>query len=448
MNIMKSFLRKILPPSFILWTHKIRAILAAVYFRFPANKMTVIGVTGTNGKTTTCNLIAEILETAGYKVCLATTINFKILQHSWVNKTKMTTLSPFELQKFLKLALEAGCEYAVIETTSHAIIQSRIWGIPYDVAVFTNLTHEHLDYHKNITEYRNAKGLLFDSLSKSLRKPGVKKISVINLDDPSAGYFSKFLADKKYYYRVGGAASQAKNNEILARRIHQDVEGSAFTVDVPDKAFDVRLNLPGKFNISNALAAITVGFSQNVAPENIKKALEKVKGIPGRMEKIAVGQPFSVIVDFAHTPDALKKIFQTIKPVVKGKIIAIFGATGERDTSKRPIMGALASQYADVVIVTSDDPYHEDPQQIVDQVALGVPKGAPKENPKIEGENFFKIIDRRQAIEKGLKMAKKDDLVLIMGKGAEQFQVIGDKKIPWDDRKVVRQILENMSYHK
>lgn len=441
LNSIKKGLRKILPYSAILFYHKIKAVTAAVFNGFPAKKMTIIGVTGTNGKTTTVNLTSSILSEAGFKTAHVSTINFKIDKKFWENKTKMTTISPFQLQKFLKTAFKAGCEYVVLETTSHAVVQSRMWGIPFDVMVFTNLSHEHLDYHKNMTEYRNTKGMYFKNLMKSLKKPGVKKVAIINQDDPSFEYFWKFPADIKFAFSVGGI--KEKDWQIKAQKVFSDILGNRFEVETSFGKTEIRSSLPGKFNIQNSLAAIAVGLSQNIELENIKKGIEAVNQMPGRMESIDCGQDFAVIVDYAHTPDALKKVFETIKPLVHGKIISVLGAAGDRDKSKRPILGALAGQFADFVIVTNEDPYGEDPHKIIDQVASGIPKGS-KRKVLVEGEDFFKIFDRKDAIKFAFKNASSGDLVLITGKGAEAWMIVGDKKVPWDDRKICRELINNL----
>ncbi len=438
MSGVKSQLKKILPESTFLFYHKLQAIFACIRFGFPAKKMTIIGVTGTNGKTTVVNLISSVLQTAGYKTAHISTINFRIGNKIWPNTTKMTTISPFLLQEFLAKALKSGCQYAVIETTSHAVVQNRIWGIPYDVAVLTNVTHEHLDYHKNMTEYKKAKGRLFAGLAKSQRKPGVKKVSVVNKDDPSFKYFYRFPTDIKFSYRVSG--SPTDKNEILARRVFSDISSSKFEVETSYGNLEIKLALPGTFNVSNCLAAICVGLSQNVDLKNIKKGIEGVKQIPGRMEQIDEGQDFGVIVDYAHTPDALQKIYQTVKPLVRGRIISILGAAGDRDKSKRPIMGALAGQWTDLVIITNEDPYSEDPKDIINQVASGVPKGKKGDDLKL-GRDYFKILDRREAIQTAFQRAGRGDLVVITGKGAELFMIVGDEKITWDERGIVREEL-------
>lgn len=426
MNSIKEILRKILPEETILWTHKVRAIIAAFLYGFPSRNLKVIGVTGTNGKTTTCNLIARILEESGNKVGIATTINFRIGQKEWSNNSKMTTINPFSLQKLLRDMVKEGCKYAVLETTSHAIRQYRNWGIKYNVAVMTNITHDHLDYHKNMNEYRDIKLKLFSN------KPDV---SVINCDDPSYLYFAKKSAKNTFLYGIENRA------DVTARKVFMTDKGTLFTLVSGNNQIVIDLKLPGKFNIYNALAAATVGLSLDVKPEAIKKGLELVNGIPGRMETVDAGQEFTVIVDFAHTPDGLQKVFETVKAFAKGKIIHVGGATGRRDKTKRPFLGALSGKYADITIVTNEDPYDENPWEIIEAVAAGVPRGANEKSDKKPGKNFFKILDRKEAIKLALSMAKKNDLVLITGKGCEQVMAVGNKMVPYSDKKVVEEIL-------
>ena len=429
---MRNFLRKILPLSVILWTHKVRGILAALIFRMPGRNIRVIAVTGTNGKTTTCHLIAGILKAANYRVAMATTIDFQIDQKKWRNLTKMTTLSPFALQKFIREAVSSGCHWLVLETTSHAIAQYRLWGIKPKIAVLTNITHDHLDYHKSYEEYRQTKAKIFREA----------EISIINMDDKSAGFFLSLNLPQTLSYGMESPGNgRPQRPDILAKKIILEPTASLFTVVSPEGQVAINLSLPGKFNIYNALAALSVGVVLRINLELVKTALEKIKNIPGRMEKVDLGQPFSVIIDYAHTPDALEKIYQALELCQKGRIIVVFGATGDRDRSKRPIMGALAGRFADVVIITNEDPYTEDPVKIIEEVASGVGRGETKDNPKVPGKNFFKILDRREAIEKAFRLAHKDDLVLVTGKGDEEWIVEGSKKIPWSDRKVAKELL-------
>lgn len=423
----KKFLRPFVSEKFILWTHKVRAVIAALYYGYPSKRLKVIGVTGTNGKTTVCHLIDSILEEAGFKVAIATTIDFKIGSDKTVNEYKMTTLSPFFLQKFLRDAVSAGCQYAIVETTSHALKQNRVWGIKYHGAVLTNITHDHLDYHKTYAEYKEAKMQLFANNPK---------FSIINADDDAANDFAKMIAGKTYLYGLDN------KSDITARKVIMEPNGSLITAITPDGQIPINLSIPGKFNIYNALAAIGAGLAEDLELSTIKKALEKVTGISGRMEQINCGQDFGVIIDFAHTPDGLQKVFEAVQNMTKGRIIHVGGATGNRDKTKRPILGSLAGRYADVAIVTDEDPYNEDPKEIIEQVSEGVVRGATKEDPKVLDENFFKILNRKAAIIKALNLANKGDVVLITGKGAETKMAVGENQfIPWSDREVVEEVL-------
>lgn len=420
---MKSLLRKLLTANTILFLHKMRAIIAALLFGFPARHMTVIGVTGTNGKTTTCNLIAAIFEAAGEKVALATTIQFRIAGQERKNTTKMTTLSPWQLQKFLAEARSKKCSVAVLETTSHALAQHRVWGIPYDTAVLTNLTHDHLDFHGTFEEYRATKRRLF----------AMAKRAVINNDDEAT-----FPVQNIISYGLD------QQSAIMAKRAVYEVDKTTFTAVTPLGQIPIELHLPGQFNVYNALAAISVGVLHNQPLETIKQAIESVKLIRGRMELVNLGQPFKAIVDYAHTPDAFEKIYAALKPTAKGRILHVFGATGDRDKTKRPILGEIAASNADYLFITDEDPYTEDPLKIIDAVAKGVEK-VKSTKPKTSG-SWWKILDRRAAIRKALSMARPKDVVLVTGKGAEEAMVIGATHVPWSDRQVIEEELGRLGY--
>ncbi len=423
----KNYIRKKMP-YVVEWSHLLRGILAYYLFGMAPKKLKVIGVTGTNGKTTTCYLTASMLEQAGYKVGMATTTNFKIGSKEWVNKTNMTTMSPFVLQKLLRDMVRAGCQYAIIETTSHAIKQYRNWGIRYLVVAMTNVTHEHLDYHKTFKDYLETKLQLFQ------KKP---KVSVVNADDPNFDKFTKFTTGRLLTY------SKQRRADITARKILPAVDGTIFTLVTPTVQTTVDLHLPGDFNVSNALCAASIGYGLQIDITDIKNGLEKVSNIPGRLEKVDKGQDFTVMIDYAHSPDALEKLYSTLKPNVKGKMIVVLGSCGDRDKTKRPIMGSIAGYFADIVIITDEEPYTEDPKEIIKQVASGVPKGR-KGKKIVEGKDFFRIDDRREAIQKALQLAGKGDLVVITGMGAQEYRVVGNKKIPWSERKIVAQELEKL----
>ncbi len=430
--MIKRLLRKVVPEPVILASHKIRGVAAAYWYGFPARKMIIIGVTGTKGKTTTSTLIAKIIEAAGYKVGLLTTVAFKIGDKEWPNETNMGTLPPFQLQKLIKEMAEAGCQYAVIETTSHSLAQSRTYGIDYQVAVFTNLSHDHLDYHKTFDEYREAKGKMF------ARHPA---LSVVNMDDKAAQYFVAFPAEQKLRYGL------EKKADVTAKKIMYDATAtsSQFTLITPKGETTIRTTLPGRFNVYNIMAAASAAVGLGIGLPTIRTAIEQLASVPGRMERVDAGQPFTVIVDYAHTPDSFEKIYETLRPATRGKIIHVFGATGDRDRTKRPIMGAIAGRNADIIIVTDEEPYTEDPIKIIDEVAKGVPRGVSKDHHIVEGQNFFKIIDRREAIAKAVSLAKKGDVVLITGMGALTQRTVGTKHLPWKDQAVAREELERLN---
>jgi len=426
MKNIKAYIRKNLP-YLVNLSHLLRGMLAYYLFGMAPKKIKIIGVTGTNGKTTTCHLIASILEGAGYKVGMATTVNFKIGAKERINKTNMTTMSPFKLQKLLRDMVGAGCQYAIIETTSHAIKQHRNWGIKYLAVGMTNVTHEHLDYHKTFAEYLKAKLLLFQ------KKP---QVAVVNADDPNYEKFTRFTTGRLLTY------SKMKRADVTARKILPAVDGTIFTLVTPTVQTTIDFHLPAEFNISNALCAASICYGLKVEIGRIKRGLEKIQSVPGRLEKVDKGQDFIVMVDYAHSPDALEKLYGALKPNVKGKMIVVLGSCGDRDKTKRPIMGKIAAHFADTVIITDEEPYTEDPQAIIDEVAEGVAKNS--KDRKVEGESFFKIDDRTEAIRKALRLAKRNDLVVITGMGAQEYRVVKGEKIPWSEKKVVAQELEKL----
>lgn len=412
---------------FRLLYHKILAVLAAVYYRFPSRYLHVIGVTGTKGKTTTTNLITAILTEAGYKVGMTSTINFQVGTLRWSNTTKITTLGPFFLQKMLRQMVDQGCSHAILEVSSHALLQNRVWGINFDTAVFTNIGEDHLDYHGGFENYLRAKGMMFARLNRSARKARVQKVSVLNVDDPNFAYFDQYLADQKYTYSLKSGTVYATDLQLLPT-------GSKFVLHVPNNKIDIQFKLPGNFNVYNALAAATVALSNNINVNVIKAALEKASAIPGRFEAIECGQKYNIIVDYAHTVDSLASLLSLYKNLTRGKLYVVFGATGGgRDKAKRPKMGAAADKYADYIIVTDDDPYDDDEWQIIENVCAGIKRE--------EGDRLWKIPSRLEAIKLALTLANEGDCVIIAGKGAEEVQMIGGQVVPWDDRVVVRELL-------
>lgn len=398
------------------------ALVAALIYRSPSKHLRVIAVTGTCGKTTTCHLIADILAEAGYKVGMATTIGFRIGDQDFVNDTKMTMVGRFAIQRLLRKMVDSGCTYAVIEVTSHGLIQSRLAGVAIDTAVMTNLTGDHVEYHGGFEEYKKAKGKLFALVSRTFRKNGVPKRIFLNRDDPHFDYFNAFSADEKYTYGVD-------STDVFARAtdVHFEDGGSNFKLS----GVSMHLNLPGIFNVYNTTAAAAVALTEGVSLDVIVRALAKTSGLPGRYEHVLAGQDFPVCVDYAHTPEALEGLLKVYRDATKGKLFVVFGSTGGgRDKAKRSVMGKVADEYGDVVIVTDDDPYSEDHWSIVNDVARGVSRK--------EGENFWKIASRKRAIEYALFLAQKGDCVVIAGKGCEPVQMIFGERRKWDDRDIVR----------
>lgn len=421
---MKDFLKKFVPDFLLGWYHFGWVFLGAIIYRFPAQKLKVIGVTGTNGKSTVVFLINQILEEAGYQVAALSSIQFKIKDKVWPNNLKMTMPGRLKLQKFLRQSVQAGCQYAVLEVTSEGIKQYRHKFIGFDSVVLTNLTPEHLESHGGFANYQKAKAELFQSLKSNGQM-------IVNLDDPHSDYFLQFPAAEKWGYSLDDQplnkvqqSIQGKNYQFSQNGINFMVEGTNFN-----------LNLLGRFNISNALAAIAIGLSEKISLNKIKLALEQVRGLVGRLE-IVIKEPFTVVVDYAHTPDALEKVYQTIREIFKGRLIGVLGATGGgRDKWKRPALGKIAEQYLDKIIITNEDPYDENPQTIIDEVAAGLKQKQPE-----------RILDRRQAIQRALKLAQKSDVVIITGKGCEPWMCVArGKKIPWDDRQVVREAYRGLS---
>ena len=423
---MKELIKKFIPAFILNWYHFLLAFLGAVLYRFPSRKLQVIGVTGTNGKTTVVHLTTRILEAAGHKIASLSGIKFKIGEKEWSNTLKMTMPGRFRIQKFLRQAVNIGCQYAVLEVTSEGIKQHRHKFINFAIAVFTNLSPEHIEAHRGFENYKKAKGKLFQT---------TRGVHVINLDDENAKYFLQFPADKKYGFTISGSSTA------------MNIDGSRTAIISAKEIQPLHLQLIGDFNIHNALAAICVGLSQNIDLATCKKAVEKVEGIPGRMEEV-ISQPFKVFVDYAFTPNALEKVYQTLTHQLPkrsdgsrrdlslrlinsstNKLICVLGACGGgRDKWKRPVLGKLAAKYCHEVIVTNEDPYDENPMEIIEQVAEGTMGKARK------------ILDRREAIRKSLELAKPGDVVVITGKGCEPWICVAKgKKIPWDDREIVKE---------
>ncbi len=423
-------LRQWIPKYFFDAYHRFSAIAADVWYGHPSHKLFVIGVTGTNGKTTTAHFIAAILEAAGKHVGLLSTIALTVGGEERVNQTKMTTLAnAWQVQKLLAEMVAAGDTHAVVETTSHALDQYRVHRVAYDIAVITNVTHEHLDYHKTMDRYRKAKERLFAVVTsrpaKRLFGEAIPRVTIMNADDPSAASFLRYRSDRRMAYGFGARPQEVEEENFVA-----------------PSALTLSLQIPGKFTIANACAAIAVARSLAIPDTISLHALSAVKGIPGRLERIQAGQPFVVMIDYAVTPDSFEKLAELVRSEMlekNGRWWWVFGATGERDRAKRPILGEIAGRTADFVVLTNEDPFHEDPERILDEVEAGVVK-AGKEKEK----NYWRTLDRRAAIRYALAHAKPGDVVTITGKGAETAMAVGDERIPWNERQIVREILNEL----
>jgi len=393
-NGVKSLIKKIIPGFLLSSYHYFLSWIGAFFYWFPSRKLTVIGVTGTSGKSTVVELCADIFQEAlrqsqgkQFKTASISSIKFKIGDKEWENKLKMTMPGRTKVQRFLSQANKAECQYAVLEVTSEGIKQFRHKFIDFDVAVLTNLSPEHIESHGSFEKYRATKAKLFQQ---------TKKIHIINIDDKNAEHFLKYPAEKKIEYGIDDAGILPKDLKLL-----------------------------GRFNLYNAIAATKIAMSQGISLEICKRTLEKIKRIPGRME-IILREPFTVVVDYAHTPEALEQVYKTLSD---RRMICVLGSCGGgRDKWKRPVLGKIAAQYCDQVIITNEDPYDENPMEIINQVAG---------NTKAE-----KILDRKQAIKKALESAQLGDVVIITGKGSEPWMCVkAGKRIPWSDRKIALDFL-------
>jgi UDP-N-acetylmuramoyl-L-alanyl-D-glutamate--2,6-diaminopimelate ligase len=428
-------IKKFIPRTAMRGYHLFLGSFASVLYGKPSNDLIVIGITGTNGKSTTGDILAAIFEQAGHRVGLTSTVKFKIAEEVQLNDKKMTMLGRFALQRLINKMVKAGCEYAIIETTSQGIEQFRHVGVNYDMAVFTNLTPEHIEAHGSFENYKQAKGKLFSHLlskpHKYIHGHKISKVSVVNADDDHADFFLGFAADWKYAYGMHQTKMNVTNVQAesvhLGRTVQFEVNGAL-----------IEASLPGEFNIYNMLAAITVARHYNISWQNIQLALKNFSGVAGRLEFIDEKQPFEVIVDYAHEPQAMSALYKVVKTLRPRRVIHVFGSCGGgRDAARRPVLGRMAAEFVDELIITNEDPYDEDPQKIIDAVAAGAFEVLGR-----DAKNIHLILDRKQAIHYALSIAQPQDLVLITGKGSEQAIAVGDKLLPWDDRQIVRNYLK------
>lgn len=432
MSNLRNLVKKLIPTNLFLKIeplgHLVEAFLANVKYGFPARGMHVIGVTGTNGKTTTTFMIQKMLHEAGYKVAMTSTVAYGIGDDIKPQIEHITTAQAGVLQKRLRDFKDAGVNWVVVETSSHALAQNRVWGIPYEIAVMTNLTYDHLDYHKTFEKYANAKKKLFAIANKHGRTFGV-----VNAEDKLA---SKFVSAIKRHVTYG-----IKNGDLTAHNIKLASDHTSYTAKVDKDSYDVRLNLIGEFNVYNSLAAIAVAREIGLDKDEIERGLRALKSVEGRVSSIDEGQDFQVLVDFASTPDAFTNIFETVRPIVKGKLIAVFGSAGRRDESKRAVQGEIAGKFADEIILTEEDNRDIDGEEIMDQIAEGVEKTGKKLD-----KDYFRVPLREDAIKFAFSRAKsKDDTVILLGKGHEKTIERANETIDWNETEVARRLLEELA---
>lgn len=401
-------------------TRKALAIMSANFYGHPSKKLKFVGVTGTNGKTTTSHLVKSILEAAGEKVGLVGTIEYRIGDH--IIPATHTTPESLELNELFAMMVENKCTSVSMEISSHALDQSRVYGLDFDVAIFTNLTQDHLDYHGTMEKYYEAKKTLFMDLKSS-------GCAVINHDDRRGVQLRDIIKSKAISYGITSAA------DIQVKDMKFSIAGTSLTVSNGQGEFTFSMPLIGRFNVYNVLAAYAAGKALGVPREQILQGINNLKNVRGRFERIPSPAGWTAIVDYAHTPDALENCLKTIHDILptqnRGRIITVFGAGGDRDRTKRPLMGRIAGDYSDIIIVTSDNPRTEDPNKIIDDIMQGI----------IRHASVLREVDRRTAIERAVSGAQRGDVILVAGKGHEDYQVIGKEKKHFSDREVLESLL-------
>jgi len=409
-------------------TYKALAELASVLHGYPGKQMRLVGVTGTNGKTTVTHLIEQMLADQGHKVGLIGTLGRKSTQKTSYDSTGHTTPMATELQEILQEMREEGDQFVVMEVSSHALEQHRVHGCDFEVAVLTNITQDHLDYHKTMEHYWQAKALLFKGLDAG---SGKKRAAVINLDSDYAQEFVDATSKDVQLYTY--AIHSPKANVRIANP-NYSIAGSSFTVITPAGESEVKLKLGGQFSVYNALAAIAAGLALGLSLADVVKSIERVPGIRGRFEVVSE-KPY-VLVDYAHTPDGLENILNAARAVTpkSGRLIAVFGCGGDRDATKRPKMGRIAEQLADLLVITSDNPRSEDPQQIITDVISGI--------QRFDSARMVVEADRKQAIHQAIDMAQPEDIIVVAGKGHEDYQILADRTIHFDDKEVVQEYVK------
>ncbi|MDQ8736854.1 UDP-N-acetylmuramoyl-L-alanyl-D-glutamate--2,6-diaminopimelate ligase [Paenibacillus sp. LHD-38] len=407
------------------------AVVANYYYRYPSDTVKLIGVTGTNGKTTTTYLIEQILNDQQLPTGVIGTIERRFAGRSY----PMTSTTPqtLQLQRYLSDMRDAGTEYCAIEVSSHALEQGRVKGCRFRTAVFTNLSQDHLDYHETMNRYAAVKGLFFSRLGNVYAaEEAARSYAVLNADDALAAEYAELTAAEVVTYGID------KEADVRASNIKITAQGTTFHVETFRGKMDVTLQMAGKFNVYNALAAISAVLIEGVELAAITASLSAIPGVPGRVEAVNAGQDFAVIVDYAHTPDGLENVLRAIEQFAENRIICVFGCGGDRDRSKRPLMGNIAVKYADYAIITSDNPRTEPPELILKDIEIGL------QNSGTDPSTYEFITDRRGAIQKAVEMASPGDVVLIAGKGHETYQDMNGIKHPFDDRKVAKEAIRGI----
>ncbi len=444
-----------LPVIIVPDTRKALAQLATTFYSDPSATMKLVGITGTDGKTTTTFMTAALLQGAGYHAGLISTVAVKIDEQFFWNETGYTTPEAPEIQETLARMRDAGTQYVALETSSHSLALDRVALCQYDVAVVTNITSDHLDFHGTWEEYFKAKAKLFQMLHQDRKKPG-EPVSVLNADDSSFERLSGIVKGRTITYGIKSSAD-VKALDIVHRR-----GGSSFTLKTPQGEASIDLSMPGEYNVYNCLAAISVALSQGITLVDIKATTSRGIAVPGRMQRVDKGQSFEVIVDYAHAPNGLRQALSTLRLALssrdlttsreplrepqdsaqdkaKGRVIVVFGCAGERDPGRRDGMGRAAGELADFAILTMDDPRSEDSNDIIQEITVGL-----KEAGRTEGKDYIRIVDRREAIKHAFSMAQANDIVLLAGMGHERRMLVGNEKLPWNEVEIAGQILEDM----
>lgn len=418
--------RKLLPSGAVIRIEegyrKTRGKFVSFRYGHPAKHLRVIAVTGTNGKTTTVNYLNEILKEAGYKTAMFSTATIEVAGESKRNDLNMTVSSAAHMQRFFRDAKKARVDFVVMEFPSHAIHQHKLWGVPVEMAIMTNLTQDHLDYHKTMESYAEVKGRLFAAEPRYI---------VLNRDDAWFDYFNQFMAGEQKITYGKHAMAEAHIDSI---KLYRKGTEAHVTIDHQTK-LDLATNLPGEFNAYNMAAAVAGAYLLGVKLNAIVEGIANLEVVPGRFERVAEGLPYDVVVDYAHTPDGYEKLLTAAREISKNRVILVFGSCGDRDKAKRPLMGEIAANLADRIMLTDEESYNEDPQIIRDMIFEGIEKvkgGAMKTT---------EVPDRREAIKKALSIATKGDIVLVTGMGHEMYRIVDGKRIPWNDGEVIRELI-------